>query len=55
MITTFYKRIVAKFKNLFKRKDRSLLDIANREKKVDKQLKPVLTKGHNEVGAQEGV
>ncbi len=42
-----YKILTAKIKTLFKRKDRSLIDVANREKKVNKQLKPILIKGHD--------
>ena len=47
MNITFYKNTVAKIKTLFKRKDRSLLDIADKQKKIDKQLRPILAKGHD--------
>ena len=42
----FYKNVIAKIKSLFKKKDRSLLDVANKEKKIDKQLKSVINKGY---------
>lgn len=49
MKTYFYKilkDLIAKIKNLFKKSDRSLLDVANKEKRNDKQLKAILNKGH---------
>lgn len=47
MLINWSKTILRKTKSLFKRRDRSLLDIANKQKKVDKQLRPILAKGND--------
>jgi hypothetical protein len=46
MNTYSYKKLIANIKNLFEESDRSLLDVANKEKRNNKQLKAVLNKGH---------
>jgi len=42
----FYKNVIVKLKNLFKKKDWSLLDVAKKEKMVDRQLKSILNKSY---------
>ncbi len=42
----FYKNVISKIKSLFRKKERSLLDVANKQKKVDKQLKTTINNNH---------
>ena len=43
----FLIKLKEKLKNLFKKKENSLLDVASKQKKSDKQLKDILNKNYN--------